>query len=84
MAIKQHIPQVMDKGNKINVHCVPGHKDILDNELTNQQAKTAAHEVACSKDPVEPVFDKKEAITEVKRNPVKKMKAEIHAVREDR
>ena len=31
-SIKQHITQTGEKGNKIHVHWIPGHKDILGNE----------------------------------------------------
>ena len=36
----------------IHVHWVPVHKDIMGNELADQQAKAAAHEMLVSKDHV--------------------------------
>ena len=82
-AFHSHMPT-----NNINVHWVPAHKDILGNELADQQAKAAPQEVARSKDPVESEKNKSEAITERSYNGGQKesrgkVEAEIHAVRED-
>ena len=51
-SIKQYIAQIGEKGNKIHVHWVPGHKDILGNELADQQTKAGAEEMISAKDPV--------------------------------
>ena len=66
-SIKQHITQIGEKGNKIHVHWVPGHKDILGNELADQQAKAGAEEMVSAKDPVVMTMDKREAVAEIKR-----------------
>ena len=66
-SIKQHITQIGEKGNKIHVHWVPGHKDILGNELEDQQAKAGTEEMVSAKDPVVMTMDKREAIAEIKR-----------------
>ena len=64
----------MEKDNKIHVHWVPGHKDIMGNELAEQQAKVAAHEMLVSKEPCGIPVDKKEAITELKHQMAEKWK----------
>ena len=61
------ISEIMEKDNKIHVHWVPGHKDIMGNELADKQAKAAAHEMLVSKEPCGIPVDKKEACTELKR-----------------
>ena len=66
-SIKQHIAQIGEKGNKIHVHWVPGHKDILGSELADQQAKAGAEEMVSGKDPVVMTMDKREAVAEIKR-----------------
>ena len=58
-SIKQHITQIGEKGNKKHVHLVPGHKDILGNELADQQAKEGAEEMTSAKDPVVMTVDKR-------------------------
>ena len=45
MDIKQLINEIMEKDNMIHVHWVPAHKDIMGNELADQRAKAAAHEM---------------------------------------
>ena len=44
--IKECISCLYSKGNTINVHWVPGHKDNRGNELADKQAKEAAAEVS--------------------------------------
>ena len=44
-----------------------GHKDILGNELADQQTKAGAEEMILAKDPVVMTMDKREAIAEIKR-----------------
>ena len=61
-SIKQHITQTGEKGNKIHVHWVPGHKDILGYELADQQAKAGVEEMVSAKDPVVMTMDKREAV----------------------
>lgn len=65
-SIKQSINQLIEKGNKIHAHWVPGHKDITGNELADQQAKAGAHEMLVSKDPVSMNMDKREANAEIR------------------
>ena len=59
--------QIGEKGNKIHVHWVPGHKDILGNELADQQATAGAEEMVSATDPVVMTMDKREAIAVIKR-----------------
>ena len=59
--------QIGEKGNKIHVHWDPGHKDILGNELADQQAKAGAEEMVSATDPVVKTMDKREAISVIKR-----------------
>ena len=72
--IKQLISEIMEIDNMIHVHWVPGHKDIMGNELADQQAKAAAHEMLVSKEPCGIPVDKKEACTELKRQMGEKWK----------
>ena len=73
-SIKQHINQISEKGNKINVHWVPGHKDILGNELADQQAKAGAKEMVGNTEQVGMAMDKREANAEIKRQIAEKWK----------
>ena len=66
-SIKQHITQIAEKGNKILVHWVPGYRDIMGNDLADQQAKAGAEEMVSAKDPVVMTMDKREAVAEIKR-----------------
>ena len=45
------ISAIIEKDNMIHVHWVPGNKDIMDNELADQQAKAASHEMLVSNEP---------------------------------
>ena len=73
-SIKQHINQISEKGNKIHVHWVPGHKDILGNELADQQAKAGAKEMVGNTEQVGMAMDKREANAEIKRQIAEKWK----------
>ena len=64
--IKECCNILYSKGNSMNVHWVPGHQDIRDNELADKQAKEAAEEVS-GKDDIPIEMDKKEAVSELKR-----------------
>ena len=64
--IKECCSNLYFKGNSINVHWVPGHQDIRGNELADKQAKEAAAEVS-GKDDIPIEMDKKEAVSELKR-----------------
>ena len=64
--IKSSFGKIHERKNKIEVHWVPGHKEIEGNELADEQAKKAASEMSKPDVTVEPIFDKKEAVTEIK------------------
>ena len=64
--IKECCSHLYFKGNSINVHWVPGHQEIRGNELADKQAKEAAAEVS-GKDDIPIEMDKKEAVSELKR-----------------
>ena len=70
--IKNSLGKIQERNNKIIVHWVPGHKEIEGNELADKQAKEAASEMCKPDIPVEPIFDKKEAVTEIKKQMVTK------------
>ena len=70
--IKNSLGKIQERNNKIIVHWVPGHKEIEGNELADKQAKGAASEMCKPDIPVEPIFDKKEAVTEIKKQMVTK------------
>ena len=61
MGIKNNLSKIRERQNAINVHWVPGHKEIEGNELADQQAKQAAIEMSASDVNVHPVWDKREA-----------------------
>lgn len=63
--IKECIAQLNVKRNTINVHWVPGHKDIQGNELADKQAKEAASEAIGADIPL--AMDKREAVGEMKK-----------------
>ena len=65
--IKSSLGKIIKKKNKIDVHWVPGHKEIEGNELADEEAKEAASEMSKPDITVEPIFDKKEAVTEIKK-----------------
>ena len=69
ISIKQYIQQLSNKGNKLHVHIhwVPGHNDILGNELADQQAKAGAQEMVGAIEQVGMAMDRREAIAEIKR-----------------
>ena len=69
LKIKESINYLSVRGNSIHVHLVPGHKDILGNELADKQAKEAATEMIKVDNKDFPIFlDKKEAVSEIKKN----------------
>ena len=82
-SIEQRIKNIGEKRNKIHIHCVPGHKDILGNELADQQAKAGAEEMVSVKDPIVMAMDKREAIAEIKRHIRDKLKLKFKNVREN-
>ena len=57
----------MANRNQIQVHWVPGHKDIVANELTDKQNKAAAMEMMAANNNIQFVMDKKEAVSEIKK-----------------
>ena len=65
-SIKESIQQISEKGNRIHVHWVPGHKEIAGNELADQQAKAGAQEMVAAQDHGPIAVDKREAIAEIK------------------
>ena len=65
-SIKESIQQISEKGNRIHVHWVPGHKEIAGNELADQQAKAGAQEMVAAQDHGPIAMDKREAIEEIK------------------
>ena len=65
-SIKESIQQISEKGNRIHVHWVPGHKEIAGNELADQQAKAGAQEMVAAQDHGPIAMDKREAIAEIK------------------
>ena len=65
--IKNSLGKIWERNNKINVHWVPGHKEIEGNELADKQAKEAASEMSKPDVSIEPVFDKTEAVSEIKK-----------------
>ena len=65
-SIKESIQQISEKGNRIHVHWVPGHKEIAGNELAELQAKAGAQEMAAAQDHGPISMDKREAIAEIK------------------
>ena len=65
--IKNSLGKIWERNNKINVHWVPGHKEIEGNELADKQAKEAASEMSKPDISIEPVFDKTEAVSEIKK-----------------
>ena len=70
--IKSSLGKIHERKNKIDVHWVPGHKEIKGNELADEQAKEAASEMSKPDVTVEPIFDKKEAVTEIKKQMITK------------
>ena len=70
--IKSSLGKIHERKNKIDVHWVPGHKEIKGNELADEQAKEAASEMSKPDVTVEPIFDKKEAVTEIKKQMINK------------
>ena len=70
--IKSSLGKIHERKNKIDMHWVPGHKEIKGNELADEQAKEAASEMSKPDVTVEPIFDKKEAVTEIKKQMITK------------
>ena len=70
--IKNSISKINEKGNEIKVHWVPGHKDIEGNEIADRQAKEAAREMSAPDIPILPILDKKEAVSELKKQMAEK------------
>ena len=65
--INESMSKICERGNEVKVHWVPGHKDIEGNELADRQAKEAAAEMSAPDIPILPVLDKREAISEIKK-----------------
>ena len=70
--IKNSISKINENGNEIKVHWVPGHKEIERNEIADRQAKEAAREMSAPDIPILPILDKKEAVSELKKQMAEK------------
>ena len=65
--IKNSISKISEKVNAIKVHWVPGHKEIERNEIADGQAKEATRRLSAPDIPILPIFDKKDAVSELKK-----------------
>ena len=74
ISIHESMNKICGRGNEVKIHWAPGHKDIEGNELADQQAKTAAVEMSAPDVPILPVLDKREVITEIKKQMTNKWK----------
>ena len=68
LSINESMIQICERGNEAKIHWVPGHRDIEGNKLADRQAKEAAAEMSAPDLPILPVLDKREVISEIKRN----------------
>ena len=75
LSINESMSKICGRGNEVKVHWVPEHKDIEGNELADRQGMEAAEEMSGLDVQILPVlFDKKEAVMELKKEMLNKWK----------
>ncbi|XP_053391602.1 uncharacterized protein LOC128554346 [Mercenaria mercenaria] len=71
--IKRHLSKIEEGENQIEVHWIPGHKNLMGNELADKQAKLAATQMGISDAEEETgMMDAREAVNVMKEKVIKK------------